>query len=71
MSSDNSGLGYSRLKEKNFPFDEPKGGSMGNKMLYGCLCGFEKKYDPRDVPTKCPGCDSPNSLKRVEEKVAA
>ena len=67
MSSKNSGLGYTRLKEKNFPFDLQKGG----EMEYKCKgCGHVEKCDPRKVPTKCPECYSEYPFFRVE-KVAA
>lgn len=62
------GLGYSRLKSPYFPFDLDGGDSM---MKYRCK-GCRKIYifDPREVPTQCPHCDTLHSFMRLQTKVA-
>ena len=62
-------LGYSRLKEEDFPFDlkiKELGGEM--MKMYECKgCGFTRKYDPRKVPEQCPECNALYPFMRCEQ----
>ena len=70
------GLNYSRLEDKNFPFDkefEPLPRSRKSFPIdekdpacsFTCKCGTVILADPRALPQQCSECSAQNSFMRT------